>query len=361
MKSKRQECVVEALTKHFNKVQLPQSGQRHLNFYTHLLILRSDQGSELINTTVQSFCNKYGITQEFSCPGNLGKWQNGVCERRIKGMCTTMNAVILTSNLPSTASVYAMYHAADILNVLSSSANPTDDGHVGMPPDYIYDTTVCDVDNHYAFGSFCSVHLDIDHTDDDPKVKAASCVYLSKSHHIGCSGHFVWDYVNHRRLTVPSISNNQWNSFPLRAPGTRHFSTDLTFESPPMPTSTGGVHTGDITSTLPISSDYEPACAVLPHHRTHLTRLQKEMHANIVRKIRKMFFVDDTNQTTDYYEGTVHSVTDNNLYYVIYSDNDSETITQAEFKKYCQPVPIQTSAHIRKHHGDDHCCNCTSE
>jgi transposase InsO family protein len=77
MKTKRQACVAEALTKHFNKVQLPQSGQRHLNFYTHRLILRSDQGSEFINTTVQSFCNKYGITQEFSCPGDLGKWQNG--------------------------------------------------------------------------------------------------------------------------------------------------------------------------------------------------------------------------------------------------------------------------------------------
>jgi hypothetical protein len=153
--------------------------------------------------------------------------------------------------------------------------------------------TVCDVDNHNVFGSFCSANLDSDHTDDDPKVKAASCMYLSKSHHIGCSGHFVWDYVNRRRLTVPSISNNQWNYFPLRAPGTRHVSTALTLESPPMPGSTGGVHTGDISSTLPIPSDYEPACAVLPRHRTHLTRLQKEMHANIGRKIRKMFFVDD--------------------------------------------------------------------
>jgi hypothetical protein len=122
-----------------------------------------------------------------------------------------------------------------------------------------------------------------------------------------------------------------------------------------------GVHTGDISSTLPIPSDYEPACAVLPHTHTHLTRLQQEMHANIDRTIRKMFFVDDKKQTTDYYEGTVHSVTDNNLYYVIYSDNASETITQTEFKKYSQPVPIQTSDHIKKHHGDDHCCNCTSE
>jgi hypothetical protein len=94
-----------------------------------------------------------------------------------------------------------------------------------------------------------------------------------------------------------------------------------------MPGSTGGVHTGDISSTLPIPSDYGPTCVVLPHHHTHLTRLQKEMNANIGRNIRKMFFVDDTKQTTDYYEGTVHSVTDNNLYYVIYSHNDSETIT----------------------------------
>jgi hypothetical protein len=252
-----------------------------------------------------------------------------------------MNAVMLTSNLPSTTSVYAMYQAADILNALPSSGNPTDDGHVDMTPDYIYDTTVCDVDNHYAFGSFCSTHLDSDHTDDDPKVKEASCVYFSKSHLIGCSGHFVWDYVNHRRLTVPSISNNQWNYFPLCVSGTRHFSTTLTFESPPMSDSIGGVHTGDINSTLPIPSDYEPTCAVPPHHLTYLTRLQKEMHANIGRKIRKMFFVDDKKETTDYYEGTVHSVTDNNLYCVIYSDNDSETITQAAFRKYSQPVSIQ--------------------
>ena len=126
-----------------------------------------------------------------------------------------------------------------------------------MPPDYIYDTTVCDVENHYAFGSFCSVHLDSDHTDDDPKVKAASCVYLSKSHHTGCSGHFVWDYINHRRLSVPTISNNQWNYFPL-CPSGDH-----------------------------------PTCAVLPHNHTHLTRLHKEMHANIGRKNR---FVDDRKQ-----------------------------------------------------------------
>ncbi len=84
------------------------------------------------------------------------------------------------------------------------------------------------------------------------------------------------------------------------------------------------------------------------------------MHANIGRKIRKMFFVDDKKQTTDYYEGTVHSVTDNNLYCVIYSVNDSETITQAEFRKYSQPVTIQASSHIRKHHGDDHSYYSTS-
>jgi hypothetical protein len=74
------------------------------------------------------------------------------------------------------------------------------------------------------------------------------------------------------------------------------------------------------------------------------------MNANIGRKIRKMFFVDDTKQTTDYYEGTVHSVTDNNLYYVIYSDNDSETITQAEFSRnianQCPSRPVLTPANI---------------
>ena len=62
-----------------------------------------------------------------------------------------------------------------------------------------------------------------------------------------------------------------------------------------------------------------------------------------------MFFVDDKKQTTDYYEGTVHSVTDNNLYYVIYSDNDSKTITQADLRNIpnqCPSRPVLTSKNI---------------
>ena len=70
---------------------------------------------------------------------------------------------------------------------------------------------------------------------------------------------------------------------------------------------------------------------------------------------------ENSENVADHYEGTVHSVTDKNLYYVVYSDNDSETITQAEFKKYAQPVHIQANAHIANHNGDDHSCNCTSE
>ena len=84
-----------------------------------------------------------------------------------------------------------------------------------------------------------------------------------------------------------------------------------------MPDSNAGDHTEDTNSTLPIPSDYEPACAVLPHNQIHRTRQQKEMHANIGRNFRKMFFVDDKKQTTDYYEGTIHSITDNNLYNVV--------------------------------------------
>jgi hypothetical protein len=62
-----------------------------------------------------------------------------------------------------------------------------------------------------------------------------------------------------------------------------------------------------------------------------------------------MSFVDDKKQTTDYYEGTVHSVTDNNLYYVIYSDNDSKTITQADLRNIpnqCPSRPVLTSKNI---------------
>ena len=77
-----------------------------------------------------------------------------------------------------------------------------------------------------------------------------------------------------------------------------------------MPDSGESVDTDDTSLQLPIPSDYEPACAALPHNQKHFTRLQKEMRANIGKKIRKMFLVDDKKQTTDYYESTVHSVAD---------------------------------------------------
>jgi transposase InsO family protein len=70
MKNKRQEQVVPALRHHFLREATTPAG---VNFYTDRAILRSDEGSEFVNASVQEFCDDMGCIQEFSCPGG-GKW-----------------------------------------------------------------------------------------------------------------------------------------------------------------------------------------------------------------------------------------------------------------------------------------------
>ena len=129
-----------------------------------------------------------------------------------------------------------MYHARDILNELPTTANPTDDDILGLPPNYLHGSTDFDISTWHAFGSHCTVHLDPERKiPSEPHVTAASCVYLCKAHHIGASGHVLWDYKHKRRLIVPSITTGpQWNYFPMRPQGQQHLSIFLTWEAPPV-------------------------------------------------------------------------------------------------------------------------------
>jgi len=65
MKNKRQEQVVSALKHHFLREATTPTG---VNFYKERTTLRSDQGSEFVNASVQAFCDDMGCIQEFSCP-----------------------------------------------------------------------------------------------------------------------------------------------------------------------------------------------------------------------------------------------------------------------------------------------------
>ena len=122
-----------------------------INFFTHRMVLKSDQGTEFINHDVKNLCVELGCAQEFSCPGDSGKWQNGVVERRIKELGTTARKLMHTSQMLPEAKMHALYHAADILNALPTTGNPGGSDSTGLPPQYVFDGSGLDLDTPQPF------------------------------------------------------------------------------------------------------------------------------------------------------------------------------------------------------------------
>ena len=375
MKNKTGASVADTLRKHFLKLGSTPEG---IHYYCHRMHLHSDQGSEFINQDVQALCQEIGATQSYSCPGDLGKWQNSICERKIKDLGGVMRAIMYRSNMPQPAAVYAMYHAVDILNALPTSANITLDNCAGLSPNEVEGATSIDIDSYYAFGSQCFVHLDREHRiTSAPHVQAATCVYMCKAHHLGAPGHVVWDYVQRRRLTVPSISQPEWNHYPLRPAGERHLSSRLTWESPPVdqpreatsacpfkqvPEQVDDELAPDLKATI-VESDDAAEHAI--KNSPQITRYRLMLEGNIGKPIRKVFFVNGSRGDIDYYEGKVHSITANNKYLIIYSDGDSEEMNHKEFVKYRQEVVAQvaslwTDIEAQNRSWMNPKCNCTA-
>jgi hypothetical protein len=96
------------------------------------------------------------------------------------------------SEAPSAAAVYAMYHAADIMNALPTSANVTLDACAGLSPNEVEVMPDTDLTHFHAFGSQCFIHLDSEHClASEVIMKATACIYLCRAHHIGAPGHVV--------------------------------------------------------------------------------------------------------------------------------------------------------------------------
>ena len=200
----------------------------HITTHCNTLQHTATHCNTLYHTSVQEFCDELGCTQKFSCPGG-GTWQNGVVERQIRNLKDAGRSIMETSDMPEVTNMAALYQAADVLNNLPASANEGKQDCTGLSPNFVYRGQEPDFKNWFDFGSFCRVHLDDDHTDPNNRVTAASCVYLCKARHPGISGHVLWDYVNRRRLMVPSLATHQWNFFPLRKTPEKHMSHMLTF------------------------------------------------------------------------------------------------------------------------------------
>jgi len=75
---------------------------------------------------VHDLCARLGCNVEYSCPGQLGQYQNGLFERRIKEIGRIARCGKEMSGVPDLASSYSVLHAVDILNALPTKANPTD-------------------------------------------------------------------------------------------------------------------------------------------------------------------------------------------------------------------------------------------
>ena len=116
-----------------------------------------------------------------------------------------------------------------------SAADPASNV-TGFSPYLLYYNSAPPLEQLYAFGSFCTVHLDADHIDPlRPNIRAASCIYLCRAHHCNSQGHIVWDYRDHgkgRKLIVPELSSHVWNYFPMRSGSDKHLSNSLTFVAP---------------------------------------------------------------------------------------------------------------------------------
>ena len=84
IKDKTQYSVAAALKEHFLQQRPTSTGIKGINFFINRTVLRSDGGTEFINSSVHDLHERLGCNLEYSCPGQLGKCQNGLVERRIK-------------------------------------------------------------------------------------------------------------------------------------------------------------------------------------------------------------------------------------------------------------------------------------
>jgi hypothetical protein len=124
LKDKTQFHIAETLDEHLSQQKPLSTGVKGVNFYARNTVIRSDRGSEFINASVLDVCGRHGCVPEYSCPGQLGKYQNGVVERRIKEIGRVGRAMMFTVEAADLTNAYCLLQAVDILNMLPSTANP---------------------------------------------------------------------------------------------------------------------------------------------------------------------------------------------------------------------------------------------
>ena len=102
------QCIPSRLLTFFRRIQKRYHSQIH--------VLAHDNGTEFKNSTLTTFCDAHGITQEFSVPAEPS--QNGLVERHNRTMKQIMNTLLYQGNLSRIFWDLAIVYAGAIWNTL---------------------------------------------------------------------------------------------------------------------------------------------------------------------------------------------------------------------------------------------------
>jgi len=95
VKDKSQYVIAAALEEHFLQQWSMSTEIKSINFFINRTVMRSDEGTDVINSSVHDSCERLDYNVEYSCPGQLGKYQNcgSLVERRIKEIGRMANPI----------------------------------------------------------------------------------------------------------------------------------------------------------------------------------------------------------------------------------------------------------------------------
>uniref|UniRef100_A0AAV1TJ00 Integrase catalytic domain-containing protein n=1 Tax=Peronospora matthiolae TaxID=2874970 RepID=A0AAV1TJ00_9STRA len=118
---------------------------------TKIKVLRSDNGGEYRNETMNSFCKAKFIKQEFTVPYNPE--QNGMAERMNRTLVEMTRCMLKESGLDKSSWCEALMTAADIRNILPNASNKN-----SSPHEMVF-KKVPRIDHMRVFGAQCYAHV----------------------------------------------------------------------------------------------------------------------------------------------------------------------------------------------------------
>uniref|UniRef100_A0AAV1TIP8 Polyprotein n=1 Tax=Peronospora matthiolae TaxID=2874970 RepID=A0AAV1TIP8_9STRA len=118
---------------------------------TKIKVLRSDNGGEYRNETMNSFCKAKFIKQEFTVPYNPE--QNGMAERMNRTLVEMTRCMLKESGLDKSYWCEALMTAADIRNILPNASNKN-----SSPHEMVF-KKVPRIDHMRVFGAQCYAHV----------------------------------------------------------------------------------------------------------------------------------------------------------------------------------------------------------